>query len=193
MKLQANFKTIKRLAAKVMGVGISRVRLDPDRIKEADKALTTADVRNLVKAKMITKKPLKGRRKNVKRRRKGAGSRKGAWNARTNEKSLWMAKVRSQRSLLRQMVEEGALEPKHKRKIYMRIKAGMFKSKRALITYLKEAGMLQPDYEPRKQNPKEKRTKGKTTKPETKSREPEPIEQSSMVHGSSASIGGDKS
>ena len=150
MKLQANFKTIKRLAAKVMGVGISRVRLDPARINEADKALTTSDVRNLVKSKMITKSPLKGRRKNVKRRRKGAGSRKGAWNARTSDKGVWMAKVRSQRSLLRQMVDDGALDPEHKRKIYMRIKAGMFKSKRVLVTYLKEAGMLQPDYEPKK-------------------------------------------
>lgn len=149
-------KTVKRLAAEMMGVGIRRVRVDPARAKEAEKALTRYDVKNLIKSKVLTKAPIKGRRKNIKKKRKGHGSRKGALKARRGDKELWMRKVRSQRSLLRQMVEDGALEPQHKRKIYMRIKSGLFRSKRALLTYLKEAGQLKPDYEPEKKQKKKK-------------------------------------
>jgi len=142
--------TVKRLAADMMGVGVNRIRILPDRFKEADKALTRADVRNLIKSGIVKKVPVQGRRKKNLSSDRGHGSRKGTAKTRRGSKDVWMAKVRSQRSMLRQVLDEGALDPTHKRKIYNRVKSGLFRSKRAFITYLKEAGMLKVDYEPAK-------------------------------------------
>jgi len=142
--------TVKRLAADMMGIGVSRVRIQPDRFKEADKAVTRADVRNLIKAGIVKKAPVHGRRKKERSSERGHGSRKGTAKTRRGSKDVWMAKVRSQRSLLRQVLAEGALDPTNKRKIYNRVKSGLFRSKRAFITYLKEGGMLKADYEPAK-------------------------------------------
>jgi len=144
--------TVKRLAADMMGIGVNRVRILPDRFKEADKALTRADVRNLIKSGVVKKVPVKGRRKKERSSERGHGSRKGTAKTRRGSKDVWMAKVRSQRSLLRQVLAEGALDPTNKRKIYNRVKSGLFRSKRAFITYLKEAGMLKADYEPAKRH-----------------------------------------
>jgi large subunit ribosomal protein L19e len=166
--------TIRRLAAGLMRIGQSKVRFDPARVNEADKALTRADVKNLIQSKVITKAPIKGRRKKPDKRRRGAGSKKGSMGARAVQKDLWMAKVRAQRKLLNQLLSDGALPQEHKRKMYGRIKSGLFKSKRALLTYLKEGGLIPKDYEPSKQaKAKEKPKKeaseqGKEQKKETK-------------------------
>ena len=160
-------KTMRRIAAQMMGVGEGSIRFDPEKVKEAEKSLTREDVRNLIKNKAITKRPAKGRRKARKKVRRGSGSRKGGWKARTGDKEVWMAKVRAQRSLLSQMVADSALDPKHKRVIYNRIKAGLFKSKRALLTYLKDAHMLKQDYEPVKKQKKKARRKAEV-KPQKK-------------------------
>ena len=50
----ADLKNQKRLAASVMKVGASRVRLDPDRGDEIASAVTRADVRKLVDGGVIT-------------------------------------------------------------------------------------------------------------------------------------------
>jgi large subunit ribosomal protein L19e len=157
-------KTVRRLAADIMNVGLSRVKIHPEKVKEADKAVTRADVKNLISGKVITKAEVKGRKKNVKKKRKGHGSRKGGWKARVGDKEVWMAKVRSQRKLLTALLDEGVLEPKEKRKLYVRIKGGLFKSKRAFIAYLKDAGLISSDYELKAKSKKVKTSKAKTSK-----------------------------
>jgi len=164
--------TVRRLAAGIMGVGRRKVRIDPTRVKEADKALTRADVQNLIKNKVISKAPAKGRRKKPGKRRRGSGSKKGSMGARAVRKDVWMAKIRSQRKLLKQLLEEGALPPEHKRKIYLRIKSGLFKSKRALLTYLKEGALIPKDYEPKKQAKAPKKAEKPAAKPKEAEKKP---------------------
>jgi large subunit ribosomal protein L19e len=170
--------TIRRLAADILGVGERKVKMDPTRVKEVDKALTRADVKNLIKSKVISKAPIRGRRKKVAKKRRGPGSKKGAMGARAAHKEMWMAKVRAQRNLLKQLMVDGALPKEHKRKIYGRIKSGLFKSKRAFLTYLKEADYIPKDYEPKKKErtpkkekkaaPKTKEAEKQAAKPKTK-------------------------
>jgi large subunit ribosomal protein L19e len=157
------------MAADILGIGESRVKFNPSRIKEADKALTRYDVRNLIKAGVVTKLPVQGRKKNPKKQKQGQGSRKGALKARRGDKDLWMAKVRAQRALLTRLLEEGVLDPQLKRKLYGRIKSGLFRSKRALILYLKDGGMLDKGYELiSKPKPTKVEAKPKEEKKETK-------------------------
>jgi len=141
--------TVKRLAADIMGIGVNRVRIKPEGFKEAEKAMTRADVRDLIKKKIITKVEAKGRRTKVLRAKRGPGGRKGTSKTRTGGKKVWMAKVRAQRSFLFQMIGEGELAKSHKRMLYNRIKSGLFRSKRAFLAYLKDGKMVKQDYEPK--------------------------------------------
>ncbi len=143
--------TVRRLAADIMGVGERKVRISPDGVKEADKAMTRSDVRDLIGKGIITKAPNGGRRTRTENRRRSTGSRKGTAKTRAGGKAVWMDKVRSQRAFLRQMLDENAFDAKkHKRKLYMRIKSGLFRSKKAFLAYLKENGITKQDYEPKK-------------------------------------------
>jgi large subunit ribosomal protein L19e len=167
--------TVRRLAADIMGVGENKVRISMDGLKEAEGALTRADVKGLIEKGIITKAKRKGRASTSKRKRRGRGSRKGQT---VSSKRLWMQKVRSQRKLLAMILESGALNKDAKRSLYGKTKAGIFRSKRALVLYLKENGLVPEDFEPPKQEwkPKAKKkpkVKKEEKKPEAKKEEKE--------------------
>src|SRR3989338_4304040 len=96
--------SIRRMAAAVMKCGESRVRiLDA---KEAEKALTKDDVRELIKKGFVIEIPAKGnsrgrarfkQKRMRKGRRRGQGSKKGSKFAGTTQKDLWVRKTRAQR------------------------------------------------------------------------------------------------
>ena len=50
----------KRLAAEVLGVGESRIWIDPDRIEDVEGAVTKEEIRRLIKEGVIRVKPVKG-------------------------------------------------------------------------------------------------------------------------------------
>lgn len=143
--------TIRRLAASVMGVGESRIRFKPDQMARIREALTRDDVRALVGEGIIIALPARGvsragarARDEARRsgRRSGHGRRKGTFKARSDGKATWMAKVRAQRRVLRQLRAEGKIAQTHSRKIYTMIKGNAFRGKAVLMTYLKENGIL---------------------------------------------------
>jgi large subunit ribosomal protein L19e len=164
--------TIRRLAADILDVGERKVRISPEGVKEAEKAMTRSDVRELIHKGIITKAPIQGRRKKERRRRRSTGSRKGTAKTRAGGKAVWMEKVRSQRAFLKQLLAENAFEPKHKRILYMRIKSGLFRSKRAFLAYLKDNGLTKQEYEPKK---KEWVPKAKPMKQEAKPAGQKPV------------------
>jgi large subunit ribosomal protein L19e len=138
--------TQRRLAAKLLKCGKSRVWIDPDRIGEVEEAITKADLRNLIKSGVIKKLPKRGisraRKKLLlakKRRgkRKGIGSRKGTARARQPKKELWVQKIRPQRKLLKLLRAEGKIDKRTYRKFYLLAKGGMFRSKAHLELQLK--------------------------------------------------------
>ncbi|MFH1306454.1 MAG: 50S ribosomal protein L19e [Candidatus Micrarchaeota archaeon] len=144
-------KTIKRLAASILGIGECKIWLSPTEGKKISEALTRDDVRTLIKDGVIKALPRRGvsryrarLKEEAKRagRRRGRGSRKGTKRARRNPKEFWMAKVRSQRKRLFSLVEKGELEKKDAKKVYLKIKGNSFKGKQQLVNYLKENNML---------------------------------------------------
>lgn len=146
--------SVRRLAADILGVGQLRIWINPDELEEVGKMATRSDVRGLIDKGIVKKMPFAGRLTKPKRKRRSAGS-IGGRSASTG-KRLWMAKVRAQRKLLASLVENGTLQNKDKRAVYNKIKSGIFRSKRAMVIYLKENELISADFEVPVQAPKPK-------------------------------------
>jgi large subunit ribosomal protein L19e len=140
-------KTIKRLASSVLDVGESKIWIDPSSLEKVSEALTRDDVRALIKEGKIKAKPTRGvcrvraRLKQAgkkKGRHRGHGSRKGTRLARNNPKEQWIAKTRAQRSILRLISDDNAIDKTARKQVYLKIKGNAFKGKKNLVNYLVE-------------------------------------------------------
>lgn len=129
---------IKRLASEILGVGKNKIRIKPNETARLKSVFTREDIRALIRDRIISVRKKVGFKILCKRKRKLAGSRRGTANARMPKKKKWMMNIRVQRKYLSDLVLEGNLDKKHKRYIYMKIKGGAFKGKRAMLLYLKE-------------------------------------------------------
>lgn len=152
----ADLKNQVRLAADVLAVGKSRVRIDPDRAAEVATAVTRSDIRKLVSGGVITAvqkqgvsrgRGRKSDAQKAKGRRTGPGSRKGAAGARTPRKDTWMALIRALRSELRELREKGAIDASTYRDYYVRAKGGQFRSRAHLRAHMKTEGALPEEVE----------------------------------------------
>lgn len=141
----------KRLAAEVLGVGESRIWIDPARIEDVEGAVTKEEIRKLIKEGVIRVKPIKGNsrarwrerhEKRKKGRRRGPGKRKGAKTARLSKKEAWMNTIRKIRRYLRYLRDHGVIDRRTYRRLYMLAKGGTFRSLSSLKTYMKEQGLL---------------------------------------------------
>ena len=160
----------KRMAAKILKCGISRVRIDAateDAKKGVEEALTREDIRALIRGGIIVKVQKKGSsgahsRKNLMQkkrgRRGGTGSRRGKKRHGTS-KAAWVKLVKSLRRLIREMRDSGQIERRDYRMLYLRVKGGFFRSKNHLLHYLKEHEMLKKTERGQRQKAGEKAVK----------------------------------
>ncbi|MBC8224858.1 50S ribosomal protein L19e, partial [Candidatus Bathyarchaeota archaeon] len=100
-----NLKNQRRLAAAVLGVGVSRIHIDPEGAAVVEAAITRQEIRKLIKDGVIKAIPLKttsrGRARmrmaqKKTKRRSGPGSRKGAKYSVVPRKTRWMGRIRAQ-------------------------------------------------------------------------------------------------
>jgi large subunit ribosomal protein L19e len=147
----ADLRIQRRLAADVLKVGQSRIRIDPDRIDEVAGAVTRADIRKLASGGVISAVQKtgvsrgRGRKLDIQKakgRRTGPGSRKGAANARTPRKARWMQQIRALRDELRTLREKGAIDATTYRDYYVRAKGGQFRSRAHLRSHMKTEGAI---------------------------------------------------
>ncbi|MCI4438864.1 50S ribosomal protein L19e [archaeon] len=140
-----SIKTVKRLAASILKVGTSRVWLDPERLEDFKATLTRAEVRKLIKDGAIKVRPAstpsRGRKKEAKSkkskgRRRSYGSRKGKKSARISEAQSWIARIRAQRKLLKELRDSGKIDKSTYRELYLKAKGGAFYSKKNLLDYV---------------------------------------------------------
>ncbi|MFA5357935.1 MAG: 50S ribosomal protein L19e [archaeon] len=138
---------VKKLAAKVLKVGVKRVYIDPAQLAKAGEAMTKEDVRALIGERVIKKRAAEGQSRSgarmiAKRKKKGRGSgkgkRTGTKNARGEKKSGWMKRVRAQRRMLRELRKSNpkAVEEKGYRDVYRKIKGNYFKGKNYVKDYI---------------------------------------------------------
>ena len=146
-----NLTTQKRLAASILKVGLNRVWIDPERMEEVSMAITREGVKQLINDGAIKAKPQKGissyRSKKIKEqkkkgKRKGRGSVKGAKNARTPKKQVWMKTIRALRTDLKDMRDSGEIDPTTYRKLYKMAKGGAFRSKSYMKTYARDHDLI---------------------------------------------------
>jgi large subunit ribosomal protein L19e len=144
----------KIIASKVLKCGVSRVWIDPARTSDVKDAITTEDIRRLIKDGIIKALPKQGlssaRRSKMmmqkrKGRRKGHGSRKGTSGARAPGKRQWIKRIRAIRALLKELRNQGAIERRTYRSLYTVSKSGFFRSKSHLMTHLERNNLLKKE------------------------------------------------
>jgi len=140
----------KRLAASILKCSPKRIRFDTESLEDIKEGITKSDVKGLINSGAITKLPKRGvsrvranKRLEQKRkgRRKGKGSRKGSMFARLPRKRRWINLIRSQRKLLRKLLEKEMITKESFRDLYLKAKGGFFRSVRHLNLYIEEHGM----------------------------------------------------
>ena len=134
----------KRMAAEVLGVGISRVRFHPDRLDDIADAITRASMRSLAKEGVVWVEPVRGvprgrtRIRHGKRRTRNAGSKEGAKGARLSRKTRWILRVRPLRRHLKMLKDRGDITNLAFRTLYRQVKGGEVRSLRHLRELVKE-------------------------------------------------------
>ncbi len=146
-----NLRGQKRLAAEIMGVGINKVRINPEMQEDVSKSITRDDIRYHIATGAINAKPEKGisrgrLRKRIgqkaKGRSKGHGHRSGTKFARKSRKSRWMSKIRAIRDELRKMKETNEVTVSEYRKLYRQAKGNLFHSRKHLRESVKRTSKI---------------------------------------------------
>ena len=130
----------KRIAADILGVGISRIWINPAKTSEIEKCFTREDLKKFIESKDIRAKRKKGVSRAIGRirqkKKKTLGPRPGKTRKKVKTKKIWMEKIRALRKTLKKLREE--YEITDYRKLYLKIKGGEFKDKSHLLSYVKE-------------------------------------------------------
>lgn len=128
----------KRMAAYLLGVGINKVWIDPDRTSEVKEAITKADIATLIKDKIIKKKPtlgVKRRAGRAKTSRKKKGYARGFGRKRqvvAERKTEYMHRIRKLRRYINMLKESGAIDSRQSKKLKRIAKSGIIKSKKEI-------------------------------------------------------------
>lgn len=141
----------KRLAAEILGVGVSRVRINPANIDEVAQAITREDIKRLIDKGAIWVEPVHGnagysgkvrREQRKKGRRRGHGKREGEKGARQDPKVVWIGKIRKMRMYLKYLRDKGLIEKRVYRRLYRLAKGGHFPTLAALRQYIAEHRLI---------------------------------------------------
>ncbi len=136
---------VKKIAAEILGVGESRVRISPEALDRLEEVTTKADVRALIKEGLIYAEYARGisrgrwRELHDKRRRgrrRGVGSRRGSKYARLDPKEVWKGRIRAMRRYLGSLKMMGLIDSRTWRELYLQVKGGRFDSVASLRAYL---------------------------------------------------------
>lgn len=149
-----NLRKQKELAARALGVSKKRIKFNtetPEARKTLKEVISRDGVKELLEDKSIVKVPKKGNsrtRANLiaaqkkKGRRSGHGNRRGTVKARFNDKDKWMIKIRAMRALLKGFKDEGRMDNKTYRDLYLKCKGNFFRNKRHVMLYIEQNNLL---------------------------------------------------
>ena len=129
-----NLAKKKKLAARALGVGETRILFLAPRLEEIKEAITKQDIRDLKEDGAIIIRDVKGKKKIVGRKRKRkAGKIKVKVNKRKKE---YVAMVRKQRKYVAELKRTGKLGKEEVSDLRKKIRNKFFRSKAHLREYL---------------------------------------------------------
>ena len=144
----------KILAAKILNVSPKKVVFSPEALDEIQKAITRSDMRGLIAVGKISKAKVnqhsRGGARSVaeqkrKGRQRGKGSRKGSKHSIVTRKEKWIARIRAQRELLKELHEKSLLSTTDYRMLYTKAKGGYFRNKRHIKLYITEHHLIESE------------------------------------------------
>ncbi len=140
-----NLRSQKRMASELLGVGVNRIRVDPEAVEDVSKAITRDDIRFYIANKLITVEKKKGiskgrlrskKKQEKKGRQRGHGHRSGTSKTRNPPKREWISKIRALRDELRKLKTDGVVSESEYRKLYSQAKGNLFHSRRHLREHI---------------------------------------------------------
>jgi len=142
-----NLRDKRELAARVLDVGVNRVKFDPEYLEDVTDAITRENIRSLVTARTILVGGIKGtsrgrtraRHAKAKKRGRGQGSKKGRKGARQGKKELWVKRVRTMRRHIKVLKKRGDINKTAFWSLYTKINGGQVRSLSHLRELVKEA------------------------------------------------------
>ena len=146
MQVIVNLKAKKRLAARVTGVGVHRIRFDADHLDDIADAITRENIRSLITANTIRIKSFtgtsKGRahEKKAQKNKRGTtqGSKQGRKGARVGKKTVYVAHVRALRRLLKIAKDRKDLTNPEFWTLYKKVGGNTVRNKAHLRTLMEE-------------------------------------------------------
>lgn len=131
-----NIRKKRELVARILGVGVNRVRFEPDKLEDVADSITRDNIRSLVKSGAIwTIRPRGTSRGRAQEKRavwkthgKGPGSKKGKGTARTGKKQVYVIRVRSQRYHLKVMKDRKEIANNVYWHLYKQVNGGHVRS-----------------------------------------------------------------
>lgn len=123
----------KILSARTLKIGKDRVQFITSRLEDIKQALSKADIRDLFKDGAIKIKPIKGKKKLIKRKRRGPGKIKKKINKRKQE---YVKSTRKLRAYVAELKKKNELSPEEVKEIRKKIRNRDFKSKAQLKIYI---------------------------------------------------------
>ena len=145
-----NLRAKRRMAAELLGVGETRVWIDPEYLDVVAEAITKDEIRRLIHEGIIRARPERGvsraraqriRAQKKKGRRRGPGSRSGAKGAIMPKKRRWIIRIRALRKRLRHLRDKRAISVRVYRTLYRMASGGAFKSVADLERYITVHGL----------------------------------------------------
>ncbi|MHB1830273.1 MAG: 50S ribosomal protein L19e domain-containing protein [Candidatus Micrarchaeaceae archaeon] len=145
----------KRAAGSILNRGTSAIRIKPDAVSEATKALTKDDIRKLIGSGSIyaikekhnvSRRAKLNKKARSEGRRRGIGRRRGTDKARAGT-GVWEKKVRSQRRLIKELKLMKKIDTKTFNDFYKHIKGNEYATKATVILHLREQGIVITDEE----------------------------------------------
>lgn len=140
----------RRIAAKILDIGLNRVWINPERIDQVETAITRGDIGRLIRDGVITARREKGvsrgrgrilAEKRKHGRRRGPGSREGKKTARHSAHRHWVVSIRALRRRLKELKENQAVSNEAYRKVYRMAKGGAFKNVSTVEQYIQASGL----------------------------------------------------
>ena len=146
MQVVVNLKAKKRLASRVIGVGVHRIKLDPDHLDDVADAITRENIRSLITANTIKISSFTGtsrgraHTKKAQKNKRGTtqGSKQGRKGARVGKKEVYVAKVRSLRRLLKIAKDRKDLTNPEFWALYKKVGGNNVRNKAHLRTLMEE-------------------------------------------------------